>query len=425
VAEGDRIRTGSGGLAYLTFFEGVEIEILDSTLMVVSTLVLPDSDDVAFDISVDVLVGTTISTIDAILDPDDRFEVHTPNATVAVRGTRWWTIVLPTGETAFATERGEVTVIPHGRSDEAAGGTATAPAPVPDEEDTTQEPAMSAIPAPEMESLEAGSAFFASQDGTVTEFLADVTFPERPARASIVVSLVAADCGNGICRLGEAESCPVDCLDQVTFPGCGDGVCAVEQGEDLLVCATDCGPWPGDSCGDGTCDADESGLTCPSDCARDRYFGPVRPEDCGNNTCDPTESGLTCPSDCALSLPEDRCGNGICGLGENRLNCPADCAPGGPPAPVPPEEICGNGVCGRDEDTLNCPADCAPGEPPTSSALTKSAGTACVCERERPGLSAGLRGPTLVPPLWRWQVRSARNSADLPDRLQMIDPVGE
>ncbi len=290
VGEGDRIRTDGDGLAYLTFFEGVETEIRESTLVIVSTLALPDENDPAFNISLDVLVGTTFTSVETILGPDDRFEVHTPGATAAVRGTRWYTMVTPGGETAFATERGRIQIISNPPRAPAPPPAAAAPLP---EEAAEPDAAMSAA-APNF--LAEGSAVLTDRYGSVIERLDNVEFPERQDRASIQKDVAASDCGDGVCLLREYTACPVDCLDQINLPGCGDGTCDLDAGEDLLVCAADCGPWAGDTCGNGTCDAGENGVVCPADCGQ--QFSPVQPEQCGNGTCDPSESALNCPVDC-------------------------------------------------------------------------------------------------------------------------------
>jgi hypothetical protein len=111
VSEGDSIRTSGDGMAYLTFFDGIETEIGASTLVVVSTMDLPEDGPV--NVTLDVLVGNTLTNIDVALDSADRFEIHTPGATAVVRGTRWWTIVEPNGSASFVTERGEVQIVPH------------------------------------------------------------------------------------------------------------------------------------------------------------------------------------------------------------------------------------------------------------------------------------------------------------------------
>jgi hypothetical protein len=291
VAEGDRIRTGSTGLAYLTFFEGVETEIHASTLLVVSTLILPDDADETFNISLDVLVGTTFNSVDAVLDAEDRFEVNTPGATAVVRGTRWWAVVTPAGESAFATARGRIQIVPH--------RVPVMAAPPPDAHAEPPPAAAEQSATSAADFLAEGAAMLTDRHGSVLDYAEHVDLPERPERASIVKALVAPDCGDGVCRLRERFTCPVDCLDRVKLPGCGDGTCDLEAGEDLMVCAADCGPWAGDSCGDGTCGTGESGLTCPADCAPGQYFSPFRPQDCGNGTCDTAETALNCPADCA------------------------------------------------------------------------------------------------------------------------------
>lgn len=282
VAEGDRIRTDGAGRAFLTFFEGIETEIGPSTLVVVSTLDLPEEDDASFKITLDVLVGHAISSLDVALETGDRFEIHTPGATAVVRGTRWWTLVTPDGSSAFVTKEGTVQVILHEQP---------APAAPPD---VTPEPLMG-VPVPPV-LIEAGFALRAARSGEVietgTEAIVTVATPP-PA------PLVPATCGDGLCDPGESDVCRVDCPFRFPLPACGDGVCSADQGEDLVLCPADCGPFAGEQCGNGTCDPDESGLTCPADCAPDRYFEPVDPALCGNGTCDPTESALSCPSDCA------------------------------------------------------------------------------------------------------------------------------
>jgi hypothetical protein len=302
IAEGDRIRTGRGGLAYLTFFEGVEVEIRESALVVVSTLLLPTDTDPAFDITVDVLVGSMITDIEAMMDAEDRFEVHTPGATSVVRGTRWWTVVTPDGEAAFAVERGDVLVIPHLRREEIVEA---APA-QPSNGQATEEAPMVAAAAPTSTTSELapGMGVLTDPYGAILDTEADIQFPAETTDGMFSLPLPGPGCGDGICGADEVTACAIDCLDRLTLASCGNGVCETDQGEDLLVCDSDCGPWAGDSCGDGTCQSDESGLTCAADCAPDDYFDPIDPAQCGNAICDATESTLNCPADCASSGAE-------------------------------------------------------------------------------------------------------------------------
>jgi hypothetical protein len=328
VVEGDRIRTDHDGLAYLRFFAGVETQIGPSTLVVVSTLALPE--DEPFDITLDLLVGSTLSTVDAVLDADDRFEIHTPGATALVRGTRWQTVVLPDGRVVFQNMGGLVNVIPHLRPVMAAppptptatglpptggagGPAATSPPPTstpptvvavaPPPADDAAEPAAVPDAAPAWAAnyaavYQIGEGRRMALDGAGLRFELDrLDFVTAPRSAP----LAAADCGDGVCKLRERRTCPVDCPDALDLRGCGNGRCELRQGEDLLVCPQDCRPWDGAACGDGTCAADESGLTCPADCAPGQYFAPVGGALCGDGTCDPTESALNCPQDCRRS----------------------------------------------------------------------------------------------------------------------------
>lgn len=264
VSEGDRIRTDAAGRAVLTFFTGAEAEIGPSTLAVVSTLDLPDAADPSFNITLDVLIGHTITNIDATLDPGDRFEVHTPGATAVVRGTRWWTLVTPLGFSFFAAKEGTFSLVP-------------------------SDPA---LPARTITAPQKAQASRSGQSVDVFDEL-DISITD-PAPAPLALPT----CGNGVCDPDEAGTCKVDCPYQFPLPACGDGECRLDQGEDLIICPADCAPFPGEACGSGSCDADESGITCPADCAPGDYFAPVHAAACGNGSCDTTESALNCPADC-------------------------------------------------------------------------------------------------------------------------------
>ncbi|MBN1679776.1 MAG: FecR domain-containing protein [Anaerolineae bacterium] len=304
VGEGDRIRTDSVGLAYLTFFEGIQTQIGQSTLVVVSTLVLPEGDNGTVNVSMDVLVGNTFASVNAALNPGDRFEIHTPTASAVVRGTEWWTVVTPEGNATFAAERGLVNIIPHTsqiRPDTVQPPIAAAPPPPGEEAVTAAEETAPAAAVPLNErfatvyELSDGVSLFTNRSGTINRFGIDFEPPRRPRESALARPL----CGNGVCNVRETITCPLDCPDSLTLEDCGDGVCDTEAREDLLICPQDCAPKTGESCGDGTCDLNESGITCPDDCEPAQYFSPAAPELCGNGLCDATESALTCPADCA------------------------------------------------------------------------------------------------------------------------------
>lgn len=63
-------------------------------------------------------------------------------------------------------------------------------------------------------------------------------------------------CGNGICAVGECQSCPEDCGTPCDV--CGDGYCTFN--ESCTTCEWDCGPCDTDTDNDGVMD---SGDNCP------------------------------------------------------------------------------------------------------------------------------------------------------------------
>lgn len=300
VSAGDRVRTNRDGLAYLTFFEGVETQIGPNTVVVISTLDLADVANQNFNISLDVLLGATLTAIDITLDAADRFEVHTPGATAVVRGTTWWTLVHQDGSAEFECVEGDFGIVPH-------------LLPVPPEIDVepdindaaapeAPDGALAAAPAPDPMIAAVWDMWLGFDPGVVSYFGPDgetLTPPDAmrlpPTHGAMPVS---ATCGDGVCQPLELNTCPLDCVAQIDLSACGNGICEPEANEDLLLCAADCSPYAGAACGNEVCDADESGLTCPADCTPDQYFAPVMNALCGNGTCDITESTLTCPADC-------------------------------------------------------------------------------------------------------------------------------
>lgn len=125
-------------------------------------------------------------------------------------------------------------------------------------------------------------------------------------------------CGNSLCEIGEAESCPQDCPAE-PLPECGDGRC--EGGESAFGC--DPVPELPNICADH--------IFCPEDC---------RPESvCGDGLCEINEAE-SCPLDCP-SEPRPRCGDGRCEGGESPFGCD--------PVPELPN------ICA---DHIFCPEDC-------------------------------------------------------------------
>ncbi len=206
VEEGAAIRTGSQGLAYLTFFEGIEAEILPESVVEVGRLrVVALAGGGPFEVSLAVLAGDTLHHVNVALDANSRYEVRTPSAIIAVRGTEFWTSVAPDGATTVSAVRGVVNVTGVDTQGQATQSVTLA-------EGTT----VTAEPSGEL--------------GTVTDIRDLPTLPEA-------APLAPETCGNTVCETGEAELCPLDCR-QLT--ACGDGVCDRPAGEDTLSCPADC-----------------------------------------------------------------------------------------------------------------------------------------------------------------------------------------
>ncbi len=173
---------------------------------------------------------------------------------------------------------------------------------------------------------------------------------------------IDSNCGDGICDLKEAKdkTCAVDCdYSDEPFSKCGDGECNIGEKN---TCPKDCLE---EMCGDGLCDIDEAAFkTCPEDCASDTL-----PNDkgCGDGVCDMYEASTgRCEADCEeyLKFKENEllkrtCGNGACEMHEAAKGaCPQDCDEDSLSG-MAAYESCGDGVCDMHEAAFkDCPADC-------------------------------------------------------------------
>lgn len=121
-----------------------------------------------------------------------------------------------------------------------------------------------------------------------------------------------AVCGNNVCEMGEAESCPGDCE---FAPVCGDGACG--EGETHGNCPGDCeAPVV---CGDGECDSGETAESCHTDCAA--------PDSCTGNCNEQAPSGCWCDPRC-LDIGDccpDACDVCASILGGCKQACPMEC----------------------------------------------------------------------------------------------------
>jgi hypothetical protein len=84
IYEGDRVLTGSPGGAILTFLDGSELELGDSTEILVQ--LLRQTDDGSLLMVIGQALGNTVSRVNETGD-GGRYEIVTPSTTIVVRGT--------------------------------------------------------------------------------------------------------------------------------------------------------------------------------------------------------------------------------------------------------------------------------------------------------------------------------------------------
>ena len=104
--EGAKVETDGTGMAEISFFDGSISRLGPNTDYELSTL--DDRADRA--IVGDLDVGRTYHRVTELTGSGDRFEVRTPNAVAAVRGTRFIVVCLPNGECTFGVIDGIVEI---------------------------------------------------------------------------------------------------------------------------------------------------------------------------------------------------------------------------------------------------------------------------------------------------------------------------
>jgi hypothetical protein len=83
--ENDRIRTGPGSNAIITFFEGSTIELSPDTEIGVSELGIAEAGNSTL-IKLQQEIGTTRSRVEKLVDPASNYEIETPAGAAVVRG---------------------------------------------------------------------------------------------------------------------------------------------------------------------------------------------------------------------------------------------------------------------------------------------------------------------------------------------------
>lgn len=131
---GDTITTGDNGSANLTFFDGSIMEIKANSEIQVNELSTASTGSTT--VSLKETVGSTINRVAKLVDSSSRYEVDTPAAVAAVRGTIFDLLVQQNGDTTVKSEQGSVSFTASGvtvtvnqgfQSSASVGGTPSTP----------------------------------------------------------------------------------------------------------------------------------------------------------------------------------------------------------------------------------------------------------------------------------------------------------
>jgi hypothetical protein len=106
-----KIKTAANGHATLTFFEGSIIELEGNTEIGLAELGMAGTSST---IKLKQTIGETISQVKKLADPASRYEIETPAAVAAVRGTTMYVSVSADGTTIVGNIEGSVVVIVQG-----------------------------------------------------------------------------------------------------------------------------------------------------------------------------------------------------------------------------------------------------------------------------------------------------------------------
>jgi len=111
---GDRVQTAASSHALVTFFDGSTLEIDPATTVQIEDAASAASG--AISIRISQTIGRTWASVQKLTRADSKFEIRTPTAVAAVRGTGFVTEVLADGTTTVQTTDGNVQVTAQGQS---------------------------------------------------------------------------------------------------------------------------------------------------------------------------------------------------------------------------------------------------------------------------------------------------------------------
>lgn len=120
---GDKISSNSASTATLTYFEGSQTLIFPYSVLEISEM-RASHDTGENVILINQWLGRTFNRVVRLLDFDSRFEIETPNAVTAVRGTEFW-VKYEEGITQIDVEEGVVEVTGGGKTVQVESGQST------------------------------------------------------------------------------------------------------------------------------------------------------------------------------------------------------------------------------------------------------------------------------------------------------------
>jgi hypothetical protein len=109
----DKIKTDAGSSATIVFFEGSVIELQGETEIGIDQLGVLSGDSTIIKVKQD--IGTTISRVKKLIDPESIYEIETIAAVVGVRGTTMKVSVADDGVTVVENIEGLVSVVAQGQ----------------------------------------------------------------------------------------------------------------------------------------------------------------------------------------------------------------------------------------------------------------------------------------------------------------------
>jgi hypothetical protein len=110
---GDGLKTGDDSTAQITFLDGSTIDLQANTEIDIVSLDI-SSETGSKTITLDQIIGDTISRVTHLVDPESSYEIDTPSGTAGVRGSVMVVHVGPDGTTVVANEEGQVYTIAQG-----------------------------------------------------------------------------------------------------------------------------------------------------------------------------------------------------------------------------------------------------------------------------------------------------------------------